>query len=174
MSEPNWKKGRGKLGVFAPLLGSWRHASGTGDQAMSCERTFSLILMGKFVRLEAHWLLADDKTYDEVGMFGALPDGGLGFWSFTSDGKRSEGWLSSAPDVHESALCFEADMEAGRARQVYWPGDNGTMNWAVESATRKGWNRFTEAPMSVKRLWKLVCYAACRRDCGRFLGRCSA
>lgn len=113
-------------------------------QHVVCDGTFSQALDGKYVRLDAHWLLADGKSYDEICLFNALPDGGLGFWSFTSDGKRSEGWRSGAPDVHAEALCFEADMDAGRARQVYWPGEDGTMHWAVESATRKGRRRFTD------------------------------
>jgi hypothetical protein len=35
-------------------------------------------------------------------------------------------------------------MPAGRARQLYWPDAEEGFYWAVESQTKKGWNRFTE------------------------------
>ena len=66
----------------------------------------------------------------------------LTFWSYTSDGKRSTGVLTSAPDIHPDAVCFEAQMPAGLARQVYWPNAEGDFNWAVESKNKKGWSRF--------------------------------
>ena len=69
--------------------------------------------------------------------------GKIAFWSFTSDGKRSTGVLVDAADVHPQAIAFEAQVPAGVARMVYWPGDDGGMNWVVESRTKKGWNRFT-------------------------------
>ena len=76
-----------------------------------------------------------------IALFGAA-DGALAFWSFTSDGKRSNGVRTSAPDIHPDALCFEAEMPAGVARQVYWPNELGGFDWVVESKTKKGWNRF--------------------------------
>jgi hypothetical protein len=72
-----------------------------------------------------------------------MPDGTLGFYSFTSDGKRSEGRLSDGSDVYATAIAFRAEMPAGVARMVYWPLDNGGgFNFAVESRTAKGWSRF--------------------------------
>jgi hypothetical protein len=35
-------------------------------------------------------------------------------------------------------------MPAGIARQVYWPDDAQGFHWAVESQTKKGWNRFVD------------------------------
>jgi hypothetical protein len=110
--------------------------------AVTCRRNFSFILERKFVQLDASWTIGDSKTYDERCIFGPGNDKAVHFWSFTSDGKRSEGWLSTAPDVHPEAICFEADMDAGRARQAYWPHVEGGFNWAVENKTKKGWNRF--------------------------------
>ena len=68
----------------------------------------------------------------------------LSFWSFTSDGKRSTGALADVREVHPLAIGFEAQMPAGLARMVYWPAEGGGFRWAVESRTKKGWNRFTE------------------------------
>jgi hypothetical protein len=107
-----------------------------------CRREFRRVLGGKFVQLDAVWELPD-KRYEELALYGADAEGTIRFWSFTSDGKRSEGTLVEAPDVHADAIAFEAEMPAGLARMVYWPGDEGGMSWAVESRTRKGWNRFT-------------------------------
>jgi hypothetical protein len=75
-------------------------------------------------------------------LFGRAEGGILGFFSFTSDGKRSQGLVADAADVHPQALAFEADMPAGRARMLYWPEPAGALGFAVESRTRKGWNRF--------------------------------
>ncbi|MGB3525825.1 MAG: hypothetical protein WBB32_07670 [Flavobacteriales bacterium] len=55
-----------------------------------------------------------------------------------------EGVLTGAVDIHAGAVCFEAHMPAGVARQVYWPDGEGGFHWAVESKNRKGWKRFTE------------------------------
>lgn len=141
----NWKRGRGKLGIFKPLLGSWHAETQSEMGPVVCDRMFSLILGGKFVQLDALWQLPSGKnrTYEERAIFGPDADGQIRFWSCTNDGKRSEGWLSGAEDIHAEALCFEADMPAGRARQVYWPHEDGAqLSWAVESRTKKGWNRF--------------------------------
>jgi len=142
MAQIDWNTGRGKLGVFAPLLGSWSASADTDLGPVICHRRFSFILDRKFVQLDAEWTIGADKQYDERCVFGPGPDKQLCFWSFTSDGKRSNGWLSQAPEIHPKALCFEADMDAGRARQVYWPHERPGFNWAVESKTKKGWNRF--------------------------------
>lgn len=147
-SESPWKTGRGKLGVFAPLLGAWRTQADTEMGPLTCERTFETILGGKYVQLTAAWTFASAKgakpraPYQELCLFGPHKEHGLGFWSFTSDGKRSEGRLFDATDIHAQALCFAAKMDAGFARQAYWPGDDGAVHWCVESRTRKGWNRF--------------------------------
>jgi hypothetical protein len=84
------------------------------------------------------------KAYRELALIGVGEDKEVCFWSFTSDGKRSEGKLADVTDVHPEAIGFEAQMPAGLARMIYWPDADGGYHWAVESKTKKGWNRFTE------------------------------
>ncbi len=141
-NQATWKKGRGKLGILQPLLGSWKAESDSPRGKFTCTRTFKSILGGKYIELQAHWDF-DDMTYEETAIYGMNGDK-LSFWSFTNDGKRSEGYFSTADDVHPDAICFEAQMPAGLARMIYWPGENGSFHWAVEYKTKKGWNRFTE------------------------------
>jgi hypothetical protein len=140
-NKPRWKKGRGALGVFEPLLGSWVAESDSPMGKVRCTRTFSRVLGGKYVRLEALWEFGKG-SYEELAIYG-VRDGVISFWSFTSDGKRSEGSLADGTDVDPEAIAFEARMPAGLARMVYWPSEEGGINWAVESKTKKGWNRFT-------------------------------
>lgn len=137
-----WKKGRGKLGVLDPLLGSWQAEADSPMGPIRCLRKFSRLLRGTRVLLEAQWIIGD-KVYEEHAVYGPDDAGALAFWSFTSDGKRSQGVLAAAPDVHPEAIAFEAQMPAGLARMVYWPDDDGSVHWAVESKTKRGWNRFT-------------------------------
>jgi hypothetical protein len=136
-----WKKGRGKLGVLDPLLGSWRAQAETPMGPIACSRTFAKTLGGSYIRLVARWEFPQG-TYEEVALIGA-PGGEVGFWSFTSDGKRSEGKLADVTDVHPQAIGFEAQRPAGLARMIYWPDGDG-FRWAVESKNAKGWKRFTE------------------------------
>lgn len=140
-STGTWKKGRGKLGVFDPLLGVWRAEAESPQGTVVCTRTFSKALNGAYVRLEAVWQFAN-QTYEEIAFFGVNAQREVCFWSFTSDGKQSSGVLAAAADVHPQALGFEAQMDAGLARQIYWPGETGNVEWVVESKTKKGWNRF--------------------------------
>lgn len=137
-----WKKGRGKLGIFQPLLGNWISESDSPRGKINCRRSFHLTLNGKYISVSAHWK-GGDFEYEESAMIG-MENEQITFWSFTSDGKNSKGKLSSAQEIHPDAICFEAQMPAGIARMIYWPGDSGTFHWAVESKTQKGWNRFTE------------------------------
>lgn len=139
---PTWKKGRGKLGVLHPLTGSWQATADSARGKYRCTKTFRSVLDGKYIELETIWYFAA-HCYEEKAMYG-LTDGQLSFWSFTSDGKNSRGFLSAAPEIHPDAICFEAKMPAGTARMIYWPGKNQTLHWAVESKTTKGWKRFTE------------------------------
>jgi hypothetical protein len=127
-----------------PLLGSWISTPDAQESRMPalCHRTLTVFGKG-WINLEAVWNVGGGREYRESAMFGAMPDGTLGFYSFTSDGKRSEGHLSDGSDVHATAIAFEAEMPAGRARMVYWPLNSGFgFNFAVESRTTKGWNRF--------------------------------
>ncbi len=138
----NWKKGRGKLGIFEPLIGTWHADSESPRGPVRCRRTFEKVLGGKYIQLTASWEFTD-STYEELALFGVGDDKTVHFWSFTSDGKRSSGQLADVSDIDPRAIGFEAQMPAGRARMAYWPAEEGFC-WVVESKTKKGWNRFTE------------------------------
>lgn len=138
-----WKKGRGKLGVLEPLIGAWTAGSDTPMGRVKCTRTFTKMTgEGRWIILLADWDFGG-KHYIEQAMYGVDDTGKLSSWSFTSDGKRSQGTLADGTDIHPEAIAFEAQMPAGLARMTYWPSDDGSVNWAVESKTKKGWNRFT-------------------------------
>ncbi|HEX3167234.1 MAG TPA: hypothetical protein VHQ93_13290 [Chitinophagaceae bacterium] len=136
-----WKKGRGKLGLLSPLIGSWMAEAETPMGKVKCTRTFEPILRGNYIQLTAIWDISR-SLYSEHAIIGTR-DGILTFWSFTSDGKNSQGKLADGTDVHPEAICFEAEMPAGLARMIYWPNPESGFNWAVEAKTKKGWNRFT-------------------------------
>jgi len=137
-----WKKGRGKLGLLQPLLGSWSAESDSPMGPMKCTREFKSILNGNYIALKALWTFAA-KTYEENAVIG-IEEGKLTFWSFTSDGKQSKGQIADGTDIHPNAICFEAQMPAGLARMIYWPDNANGFHWAVESKVKKGWNRFTQ------------------------------
>ncbi len=139
-----WQKGRGTLGVFAPLMGEWTtKTKGPDGKPMLVERSFETVLGGKYVEMRVVWHIAK-KPYEEICLFGVNKEKQLCFWSFTNDGKQSHGQLDDGTDIHAEALCFSAHMDAGFARQIYWPNTDGSWSWAVESQTKKGWNRFVE------------------------------
>ena len=138
-----WPKGRGKLGLFKPLLGSWVCKTDSERGSLVCTRTFEPTLDGKYIKLNAVWQFADN-AYEEHCLFGVNKDKQIAFWSFTNDGKQSEGLLVDVTDIHPQAIGFAAQMPAGLARQFYWPDDQSGFNWAVESKTKKGWNRFVK------------------------------
>jgi hypothetical protein len=137
-----WKKGRGKLGVLAPLIGTWRAEAASPMGKVECTRTFQPVLGGTYIQLSAMWKFGKG-SYEEHAIYG-VRDGKISFWSFTSDGKRSEGTIADGRDVHPEAIAFEAKMPAGLARMIYWPSEDGAIGWAVEARTKKGWKRFTE------------------------------
>jgi hypothetical protein len=141
VSKRAWRKGRGKLAILEPLLGDWEAEADSPRGPVHCTRAFRRILGGKYVQLAARWEFTG-QLYEELALFGVDETGKVAFWSFTSDGKRSHGVLVAAPEVHPEAIAFEAEMPAGLARQIYWPADEGGFWWAVESGTKKGWNRF--------------------------------
>ncbi len=141
-----WKKGRGKLGPLAPLHGAWLAEGDSPRGPMRCYRQLTPVLGGRYLQLDARWEFGpsgSSAAYEERALIG--PAGGeVRFWSFTSDGKRSEGVLADVTDLHPEAVGFEADMPAGRARMAYWPATDGGFHWVVESRTKTGWNRFVE------------------------------
>jgi hypothetical protein len=138
-----WKKGRGKLGVFQPLIGTWRAETDTDMGKIVCQRQFTLVLEGAYVQLDAVWQVGAG-TYQERALFGVNAQGEVNFWSFTSDKKQSQGRLADVTDIDPQAIGFEAEMPAGLARQAYWPDGEDGFFWVVESRTKKGWNRFTQ------------------------------
>ena len=146
-----WKKGRGKLGFLEPLIGSWTASAESPMGPLRCERSFERILGGSYVRLDARWSFGKPAPaqrkpggYVELALIGADTDGTVSFWSFTSDGKRSQGRIADVSDVHPEAFGFEAQMPAGLARMAYWPDEDGQgFYWAVEAKNKKGWKRFT-------------------------------
>lgn len=146
----NWKKGRGKLGVFKPLLGHWQFnqdwdmPDGSDMGFLGCEKNFKPTLDNKYIQLETVWKFKTRDSYKELCLFGVDAKKQIIFWSFTNDGKQSQGELITAEDIHPQAIAFLANMPAGKARQVYWPDDDNGFYWAVESETKKGWNRFSE------------------------------
>ena len=137
----NWKKGRGKLGIFAPLLGTWVAEAESDRGIVKCTRNFNIILGGKYLELRAIWQF-NNSFYEELCLIGTDSDKSVHFWSYTSDGKHSTGVLADVSDLHPQAIGFQAQMEAGLARQAYWPDDQNGFQWVVESSTKKGWNRF--------------------------------
>jgi hypothetical protein len=138
-----WNKGRGKLGFFDPLLGIWQAEAMSELGPVKCKREFKKVLSGKYMQLAANWVYAD-RTYDELAIIGVNPEKEVCFWSFTSDGRQSNGKLADVTDVQPEAIGFEAQMPAGIARMVYWPDEETGLYWAVESKTKRGWNRFVE------------------------------
>lgn len=138
--KPTWKKGRGKLGIFDPLIGTWIAESDSPMGKFKCIRIFQPTLAGKYIELNATWHFGS-SVYEEHAIYG-VKDGELLFWSFTNDGKNSMGKLADGKDVHPEAICFEAQMPAGLARMIYWPHEEKGFNWAVEAKNQKGWKRF--------------------------------
>jgi len=146
-----WKKGRGKLGSLDPLLGQWTAEAESPMGPVKCVRHFERVLGDSYLRLDAEWRIGgtgtkgdQPKIYRELAVIGIGDDKKVWFWSFTSDGKRSQGHLTDVSDIHPEAVGFEAQMPAGLARQAYWPDDDGNgFHWAVEARSKKGWKRFT-------------------------------
>lgn len=144
------KKGRGKLGLFAPLLGEWITNKDSRDPKQpECHRTFKQTLDNKYIQLDVEWML-ENKVYQDLTMIGLNAGKEICFWSFTSDGKNSFGQLADVSDIHPEAIGFEAEMPAGLARQAYWPAEEEGFYWVVESKTKKGWNRFVKQHFTPK------------------------
>lgn len=156
-----WKKGRGKLGFMQPLIGRWKADAETAIGPVHCTRSFEPILQGAYIRLDARWEfraslpmvqepsaaapLKEGRIYEELALIGVGDEGKVWFWSFTSDGKRSQGVVTDVTDFHKDAVGFEAQMPAGIARMAYWPDNEGEgFFWAAEAKTKKGWSRMVE------------------------------
>ena len=139
-----WSRGRGLLGPLSPLIGDWisQPEAQQTQLPVRCTRVFRTFGRG-WVALNAVWEMGPRGDYREIALFGATAGRGLGFFSFTNDGKRSEGRLADGSDIHPQALAFEAQMPVGLARMIHWPlGDEPGFSFAVESRSKAGWNRF--------------------------------
>ena len=90
----NWKKGRGKLGIFKPLLGQWRAEDESNMGPVICTRKFAHVLDGAYIQLTADWEYSN-RSFKEISLIGVRPEGKIGFWSFTSDKKQSNGVLTN-------------------------------------------------------------------------------
>lgn len=143
MAVKLWKKGRGKLGALTPLLGAWVAHADSPQGKVTCARTFESALGDKYIRLTALWTFGK-TSYEEDCYFGADGEGKLRFWSFTSDGKQAAGELADVSDIHPEAVGFEAHMDAGLARQAYFPDPAGGFHWVVEARSKKGWKRMVD------------------------------
>src|SRR5579859_6424008 len=117
-----WKKGRGKLGFLQPLLGRWAAEAQSPMVPLRCMRTLEPVLGGSYIRLTVRWEFGTAKAkaasegkggYEEIALIGASDGGKVAFWSFTSDGKHSQGTVSDVTDIHAEAVGFEAQMPAG-------------------------------------------------------------
>jgi hypothetical protein len=154
-----WKKGRGKLGFLEPLIGRWSASAESPMGPVRCTRVFEKVLGGSYVRLDARWQFGAARAkvpgeckatppkggaYEEIALFGVDEACRVTFWSFTSDGKRSQGTVADVTDVHPEAIGFEARVPAGLARMIYWPGEDGGFYFAVEAQNKKGWKRFVK------------------------------
>ena len=69
----NWKKGRGKLGVFNPLMGNWQAEAESEMGPVKCKREFKRVLSGKYIQLAANWEYPNG-SYDELAMIGINRD----------------------------------------------------------------------------------------------------
>src|SRR5439155_15198540 len=125
-------------------LGRWTAEADTPMGRVRCSRVFESVLGGSYIQLTARWEFGPDKVYTEIALIGAGDEGSVCFWSFTSDGKRSQGTVADVTDLHPEAIGFEAQMPAGLARMAYWPDGEGGFFWVVESKSKKGWRRFTQ------------------------------
>ena len=57
-----WKKGRGKLGLFMPLLGTWIAEADSKMRPVRCRRSLEPILDGHYLRLEVRWEFGPDAS----------------------------------------------------------------------------------------------------------------
>src|ERR1700677_2464823 len=98
-----WKKGRGKLGPFQPLLGHWVAEADTPMGPVKVSRSLESVLDGHYLELKVLWEFGPSgsgKGYRETALIGVNDDKEVGFWSFTSDGKRSVGTIADVTDLH--------------------------------------------------------------------------
>lgn len=138
-----WIPGKGPLGPLDPLLGEWIAQADSPMGPTECRRLFAPILGGRWIELNAFWLTGE-ALYSERALYGPDHDGTLAFWSFTSDGKRSQGRQCDGTAFHPLALAFEVQLVHGVARFAWWPRDGGDAAFVAEARTATGWQRLVE------------------------------
>jgi hypothetical protein len=126
------------LKLLQPFLGRWS-ASAPG---YTVTRELSSVLGGKYLQLAVHWDLGS-RQYEEHAVYGVdLADKQLKFWSFTSDGKRSEGKLVLAD---AGVVTFEAKVGGGLGRMsLHSRKDGFTFTVDAQPKGAKSWKRFLE------------------------------
>ena len=107
-----------------------------------CTRIFEKF-GGSYIHLDASWEFGP-RVYREIALIGVGADGKVGFWSFTNDGKRSQGTVADVTDLHAEAIGFEAQMDAGLARMADWPDGKGGFFWVVESKRKRAGSDYVE------------------------------
>jgi len=69
----DWKKGRGKLGVFKPLVGEWLAEAKSEMGMVKCRREFKPVLDGKYlVGISQRQLSGDRPDWRQSGKRGLL------------------------------------------------------------------------------------------------------
>jgi hypothetical protein len=127
-TKKHWKRGRGKLGMLAPLIGSWKATASTPIGPVACTRVFEPVLSGNYIRLTARWDFGKG-VYEEVAMIGVNPAGTVAFWSFSSDGKNSNGTVADVTDIHPEASGLRLRCRT-RANGILADGADG-FHWSV-------------------------------------------
>jgi hypothetical protein len=111
-------------GPLPPLRERWVAEDELPRGRVRCTRTLAPVLGGPYLQLDVRWEFGlpgageGAGVYEERALIGAGADKQVHLWSFTSDGKHSEGVLADVRDLHPEAVGFEAQMPAGRARMA--------------------------------------------------------
>jgi len=136
--------GRNPLELLDPLLGDWVAEGESPIGPYRCRRRFRRTLGDTHVQLDTHWEYASN-LFEELTMFATDDVHGLQYWSFTSNGDQSVGYLTAAGGLSEDATVFESLVPTGKMRMSYWPtGLAGIVVFVVEAKTRDGWRRILE------------------------------
>lgn len=77
---------------------------------LKCTRILEPLLGGNYIQMTVQWNFSK-SVYQEHAIIG-IRDSIISFWSFTSDGKNSQGSIADGTDIHPEAICFEAQMPA--------------------------------------------------------------
>jgi len=70
-----WKKGRGKMGVLAPLLGTWKAEAMSPMGKIRCTADVRTRTRDRYIQLRARWEFGKG-AYEEIALYG-IKDGTL-------------------------------------------------------------------------------------------------